>query len=55
MVHAAIGYPHSALASRGGDGYANVAKITFDAITTYADDVRAGRQIRGTPLRRETG
>ncbi|HEU4543894.1 MAG TPA: 3-methyl-2-oxobutanoate hydroxymethyltransferase [Jiangellaceae bacterium] len=54
MVHAAIGYAHSALASRG-DGYANVAKITFDAITTYADDVRAGRQIRGTPLRRETG
>lgn len=54
MVHAAIGYAHCALASRG-DGYANVAKITFDAITTYADDVRAGRQIRGTPLRRETG
>lgn len=27
--------------------YANVAKITFDAMTTYADDVRTGRQIRG--------
>ena len=54
MVHAAIGYAHSTLESRG-DGYANVAKITFDAITTYADDVRAGRQIRGTPVRRETG
>ncbi len=29
------------------DRYANVAKITLDAMTTYADDVRAGRQIRG--------
>lgn len=27
--------------------YANVARVTFDAIQTYADDVRAARQIRG--------
>ena len=27
--------------------YANVARITLDAIKTYADDVRGGRQIRG--------
>jgi len=29
------------------DTYANVARISYDAITAYADDVRAGRQIRG--------
>ena len=29
------------------DRYANVAKITLEAMTTYADDVRARRQIRG--------
>lgn len=27
--------------------YANVAKITLDAITTLAGDIRAGRQLRG--------
>ena len=32
--------------------YANVARITLDAITTFADDVRAGRQIRGAAPRR---
>jgi 3-methyl-2-oxobutanoate hydroxymethyltransferase len=29
------------------DRYANVARITLDAITAYADDVRAGRQVKG--------
>ena len=29
------------------DRYANVAKITLDAMKLYADDVRGGRQIRG--------
>ena len=29
------------------DTYANVARITLDAMTAYADDVRAARQIRG--------
>ena len=29
------------------DTYANVAQIAFDAITAYADDVRAARQIAG--------
>ncbi len=29
------------------DTYANVAQIAFDAITAYADDVRAARQIKG--------
>jgi 3-methyl-2-oxobutanoate hydroxymethyltransferase len=31
--------------------YANVARTALDAIATYADDVRAGRQIRGEARR----
>jgi 3-methyl-2-oxobutanoate hydroxymethyltransferase len=42
----AIGYPESNL-DEPADTYANVAGIVFDAITAYAEDVRAGRQIRG--------
>ena len=46
MAHAAIGYAASALDSKT-ETYANVARITLDAITAYAEDVRAGRQIKG--------
>ncbi|HYX91513.1 MAG TPA: 3-methyl-2-oxobutanoate hydroxymethyltransferase [Myxococcaceae bacterium] len=46
MVHAAIGYAASALDSPP-DTYANVARIALDALGAYADDVRAGRQIKG--------
>lgn len=46
MVHAAIGYAASALDSKT-ETYANVARITLEAITAYAEDVRAGRQIKG--------
>jgi 3-methyl-2-oxobutanoate hydroxymethyltransferase len=46
MAHAAIGYGAAAL-DNPPDTYANVAQISFDAISTYAQDVRAGRQIRG--------
>ncbi len=46
MVHAAIGYAASNLDS-SAENYANVAKIAFEAISAYSDDVRAGRQIRG--------
>ena len=46
MAHAAIGYAAAALDSKA-DNYANVAKITLDAISAYADDVRAGKQIKG--------
>jgi 3-methyl-2-oxobutanoate hydroxymethyltransferase len=46
MGHAAIGY-----AARGIDNppdtYANVARTSFDALSSYAEDVRAGRQVRG--------
>lgn len=47
MVHAAIGYAASALESTT-ENYANVARITLDAMTAYAEDVRAARQIKGT-------
>jgi len=46
MAHAAIGYAASAIDSEV-ENYANVARITLDAITAYADDVRATRQIKG--------
>jgi len=50
MAHAAIGYAASALDAPPGN-YANVARITLDAIGAYAEDVRAGRQIKGAPPR----
>lgn len=46
MANAAIGYAASHL-DDPRDTYADVARISFDAITAYAGDVRAGRQIRG--------
>lgn len=46
MAHAAIGYAATGL-DDPPDTYANVAQITFDAITAYAADVRAERQIKG--------
>jgi 3-methyl-2-oxobutanoate hydroxymethyltransferase len=46
MAHAAIGYAASAIDSETGN-YANVARITLDAISAYAGDVRAARQIKG--------
>jgi 3-methyl-2-oxobutanoate hydroxymethyltransferase len=46
MAHAAIGYAATAIDTEA-ENYANVARITLDAITAYAEDVRAGRQIKG--------
>lgn len=46
MAMAAIGYPASNL-DTPADTYANVARVAHDAIAAYAEDVRAGRQIRG--------
>lgn len=48
MAHAAIGYAASA-ADSVAENYANVARITLDALTSYAEDVRAARQIKGAP------
>src|SRR5688500_11537165 len=46
MAHAAIGYAASFLETNT-ENYANVARIAFDALSAYAEDVRAARQIRG--------
>ena len=48
MAHAAIGYAASALDAET-ETYANVARITLDALGAYADDVRASRPIKGAP------
>jgi len=45
MAHAAIGYAAAALDSNT-PRYANVARITVDALTAYSEDVRASRQIK---------
>lgn len=46
-VVAAIGYQAATLDSDTPPRYANVARIALDAITAFADDVRAGRQVKG--------
>lgn len=46
MAHAAIGYPASQLDSKT-ETYANVARVSLDAITQYAEDVRAARHLKG--------
>jgi 3-methyl-2-oxobutanoate hydroxymethyltransferase len=46
MAHAAIGYSADGL-DDPPDTYANVAQITYDALSRYAGDVRAARQIAG--------
>jgi 3-methyl-2-oxobutanoate hydroxymethyltransferase len=45
LATAAIGYAASNL-DTVRPAYANVAQISYDAIAAYAEDVRAGRQIR---------
>lgn len=46
MAHAAIGYAAQNI-ENPSDAYANVARTTFEALQALAEDVRAGRQIRG--------
>ena len=46
MAHAAIGYAESAIDAKPNT-YANVAQVTLDALSAYADDVRGARHIRG--------
>jgi 3-methyl-2-oxobutanoate hydroxymethyltransferase len=46
MVHAAIGYGAQWIDSRA-ETYAHVASIALGALSAYAEDVRAGRQIKG--------
>jgi 3-methyl-2-oxobutanoate hydroxymethyltransferase len=50
MAHAAIGYAASGLDTPPDtppDTYAQVAQVAHAALTAYAGDVRAGRQIKG--------
>ena len=46
MAHAAIGYAASWIDSQA-ESYANVARISFDALSEYAKDVREGKQLKG--------
>jgi len=46
MAHAAIGYGISWLDSNS-ETYAHVASIALGALAAYAEDVRAGRQLKG--------
>jgi 3-methyl-2-oxobutanoate hydroxymethyltransferase len=46
LVHAAIGYAAAALDS-DVDSYANVARITLEALKAYTNDVHEARQIKG--------
>jgi 3-methyl-2-oxobutanoate hydroxymethyltransferase len=46
MAHAAIGYGAQWLDSQA-ETYAHVASIALGALSAYAEDVRAGRQIKG--------
>ena len=46
MVTAAIGYAASAI-DGAPDTYVNVAQLTLEAMTRYADDVRSARQLPG--------
>lgn len=46
LAHAAIGYGASWLES-SAETYANVARISLDALSAYVQDVRQGRQIKG--------
>jgi 3-methyl-2-oxobutanoate hydroxymethyltransferase len=46
MAHAAIGYAASWIDSHA-ETYANVARISLDALSAYVKDVREGRQLKG--------
>jgi 3-methyl-2-oxobutanoate hydroxymethyltransferase len=46
MAHAAIGYAASNVDS-STENYANVARIALEALSAYAEDVRAARHLRG--------
>jgi 3-methyl-2-oxobutanoate hydroxymethyltransferase len=46
MAHAAIGYAASQLDAKT-ETYANVARASLEAISAYAEDVRAARHLKG--------
>lgn len=47
LATTAIGYGAANLDAPAAESYANVAQMAADAVSAYAADVRAGRQIRG--------
>lgn len=47
LATTAIGYAAANLDRELAEAYANVARISHDAVAQYAEDVRAGRQVRG--------
>jgi 3-methyl-2-oxobutanoate hydroxymethyltransferase len=51
MAHAAIGYAAAVLDDKP-ETYAHVAQVTMDALLAVAEDVRAGRPIKGDGARR---
>jgi 3-methyl-2-oxobutanoate hydroxymethyltransferase len=48
---AAVGYLAKAIDDTTTERYANLASISLEAMKTFADDVRGGRQIRGAGAR----
>jgi 3-methyl-2-oxobutanoate hydroxymethyltransferase len=51
---AALGYLASAIDDTRTERYAALARAALDGLTTFADDVRAARQIRGAGARTVT-
>jgi 3-methyl-2-oxobutanoate hydroxymethyltransferase len=51
---AAVGYLAASIDDEKTERYANVARTVLDAMTAFADDVRAARQIRGAGVRTVT-
>ena len=47
MANSAIGYSADGLDREPKDAYVNVSEMVLGAITSYAEDVRAARQIKG--------
>jgi 3-methyl-2-oxobutanoate hydroxymethyltransferase len=52
MAHAAIGYAAAVLDDKP-ETYAHVAQVTMDALLAVAEDVRAGRHIKGDAAARQ--
>jgi 3-methyl-2-oxobutanoate hydroxymethyltransferase len=47
LAHTAIGYSADGIDGQPPTAYTNVARTVYEALDEYAEDVRAGRQVRG--------
>lgn len=54
MAHAAIGYGAKYL-EENAESYANVARISIEAISAFRDDVRAARRVKGDSFSKDQG